>query len=362
MPKTAEEITPEWLNEVLDNSATGSAQVTSIEKEIIGQGAGFLGELTRLTLTYDRETPSAPRSIISKLPTQDEAVRGLAQLVNVYEREVRFYEEIAEETPIRTAKRYFSHADVATGDYVLLLEDLAPGRVGDQIATCSIDEAKTALRALAGLHAKWWDSPRLGDFPWMPGTDDPALIGLLSMLYQQSWPAFVERYGERSSAEILKAGEQFGKSLPALVSELNTKPLTITHADYRLDNMFFDLEDGSPFAVLDWQLAQRGPALGDVTYFLAGNLTTEVRRKHQDDLVRVYYEALVEHGVEGYDYETCAEDYRRGALPLFIFLVTSQESLKIEDYNKRAQELFQTMFDRYSAAIMDLNAAEFLPE
>ncbi|MCI0777740.1 MAG: aminoglycoside phosphotransferase, partial [Chloroflexi bacterium] len=83
---------------------------------------------------------------------------------------------------------------------------------------------------------------------------------------------------------------------------------------------------------------------------------------HQDDLVRVYYEALVEHGVEGYDYETCAEDYRRGALPLFIFLVTSQESLKIEDYNKRAQELFQTMFDRYSAAIMDLNAAEFLPE
>ena len=84
MPKTSEEITPDWLNAVLVDSVTGGAQVSSIAKEIIGQGAGFLGELTRLTLTYDRETPSAPRAIIAKLPTQDVAVRSLAQLVNVY--------------------------------------------------------------------------------------------------------------------------------------------------------------------------------------------------------------------------------------------------------------------------------------
>ena len=126
--------------------------------------------------------------------------------------------------------------------------------------------------------------------------------------------------------------------------------------------MFFDLEDGSPFAVLDWQLAQRGPALGDVTYFLAGNLTTEVRRNHQDDLVRVYYEALVEHGVEGYDYETCAEDYRGAALFLFNFTLTSLEDVNFKDYNQRAQELMETMLDRYMTAILDLNAAEFLPE
>lgn len=362
MPKTSEEITPEWLNNVLDGSVTGGAQVSSIEKEIIGQGAGFLGELTRLTLTYDRETPSAPRAIIAKLPTQDEAVRNLAQLINVYEREVRFYEEIADETPIRTAKRYFSHADGAKGEYVLLLEDLAPGRVGDQIATCSIEQAKTALRALAGLHAAWWESPRLRDFSWMPGTDDPALIGLISMLYQQSWPVFVERYGEQVPSEILKIGERFGKSLPALAKEVNAKPLTITHADYRLDNMFFDLEDGSPFAVIDWQLTQRGNGLIDVTYFLAGNLTPEVRREHQDDLVRVYYDELVERGVEGYDYESCADDYRGAALFLFIFTVTNQENVNLGDYNERAQELMETMLDRYMTAILDLNAAEFLPE
>lgn len=362
MPKNSDEITAEWLNEVLDDSVTGGAKVKAIEKETIGEGAGFVGEITRLTLEYRGKADAAPKSMIAKLPTRDEAFRNLAQMINLYEREIRFYEQIIGEVPMRTPKRYFSHADGAKGDYVLLLEDLAPGRVGDQLATCSIDEAKTALRALAGLHAAFWNSPRLKEFSWMPGVDDPMLIGLISMLYEQSWPTFIERYGDQVPPEILPIGEKFGQSFTELAKELEDRPLTITHADYRLDNMFFDLADGSPIAIIDWQLAQRGPAMGDVAYFLAGNLTTESRREHQDDLVRVYYDALVECGIEGYEYETCAEDYRGAALFLFIFLVTSQESLNIEKYNERAQELFETMFDRYAAAILDLNAAEFLPE
>ncbi len=100
----------------------------------------------------------------------------------------------------------------------------------------------------------------------------------------------------------------------------------------------------------------------DVTYFLAGNLTPQVRRKHQDDLVRAYYDALVEAGVEGYDYESCAEEYHRAALFLLIFTVTEQENLNIEDYNERAQQLIETILHRYVAAVLDLNAAEFLPE
>ena len=362
MPKTSEEITPEWLNEVLDDSVTGGAQVSSIEKEIIGQGAGFLGELTRLTPTYDREAASPPRTIIAKLPTQDESVRNLAQLINVYEREVRFFEQIADETPMRTPKRYFSHADTAKGEYVLLLEDLAPGRVGDQIATCSIEEAKTALRAVAGLHAAWWESPRLKEFAWMPGVDDQLLIGLISMMYQQSWPTFVERYGDQLPAEILPIGEKFGQTFAEFAKDAEGGPLTLTHSDYRLDNMFFDLADGSPIAIIDWQLAQRGPALGDVTYFLAGNLTIEARREHETDLVRTYYEALVEGGVKDYSYESCVEDYRKAALLLFIFVVTNQDDFNLEDYNERAQQLISTMLDRYMAAILDLNAAEFLPK
>ncbi len=196
----------------------------------------------------------------------------------------------------------------------------------------------------------------------MPGVDDPLLIGLISMMYQQSWPTFVERYGDQVPAEILPIGEKFGQKFTELAQEIELGPVTITHSDYRLDNMFFDLADGNPIAIIDWQLAQRGPALGDVTYFLAGNLAIEARRQHETELVRVYHDALVEGGVKDYDYESCAEDYRKAALLLFIFVVTNQEDFNIEDYNERAQQLISSMLERYMTAILDLNAAEFLPE
>jgi aminoglycoside/choline kinase family phosphotransferase len=361
LPKTSDDITADWLNEVLDDSTTGGAKIVSFEKEVIGEGAGFVGELTRLTLTYDGDAGSAPASIIAKLPTREEAFRNLANMVNLYQREIRFYEELAADVPVRTPKMYFSHSDSATGDHVLLLEDLAPGRVGDQLKTCSIDEAKLALQTLAKIHAAFWNSPRLKELEWMPGVDDPMLLGMISMMYQQSWPVFVERYGDQISPGILPIGEKFGQKFLELAKQIEDGPVTITHADFRLDNMFFDLADGSPIAIIDWQLAQRGPAMGDVTYFLAGNLTPDVRREHETDLVRAYHEALVENGVADYDYESCAEDYRRAALLLFIFVVTNQEDFNIEDYNDRAQDLLNSMLERYMTAILDLNAAEFLP-
>ena len=50
------------LNEVLDDSTTGGAKIVSFEKDVIGEGAGFVGELTRLTLTYDGDAGSAWRT------------------------------------------------------------------------------------------------------------------------------------------------------------------------------------------------------------------------------------------------------------------------------------------------------------
>ena len=40
----------------------------------------------------------------------------------------------------------------------------------------------------------------------------------------------------------------------------------------------------------------------------------------------------------------------------------NQEDFNIEDYNDRAQDLISAMLDRYMTAILDLNAAEFLPK
>lgn len=358
-PKNSAEITDDWLNQALVG-VIGDATITSVERELIGEGVGFVGELSRITLTYDQPAPGAPQSLIAKLPTGDQVVQAIAKVFGFYEHEIRFYEEAAERIDLRTPRRYFSAIDAPAGDYVLLLEDMAPARCGDQLASCSLDEARLALCEIAKLHAAWWASPKLKDIPWLPRLDDPGPRVLLQALYQQGWPVFVERFGAKLTPELIELGERFGKQFASLADGLSGQPLTMVHADFRLDNMFFG-DKGCPFALVDWQLVQEGLAMTDVTYFLAGNFPPDVRRKHQQQLVRTYHEALVREGVAGYSFEQCWEDYRQAALLLFIFVATNQNNIDLGQYNERAQELFQTIVERYTTAILDLNAGEFLP-
>ncbi|MGB2694248.1 MAG: phosphotransferase [Dehalococcoidia bacterium] len=360
LPGSSAEITIEWLNDAL-SSTIESRAITGFERAVIGEGAGFIGELTRVTLTYDDPQEGSPRSLIAKLPTGDESIRTLAQLFGFYEREIRFYEELADKIEIRTPQRYFSSADAVAGRYVLLLEDLAPGRCGDQLASCSLEEAKLALTELAKLQAAWWNSPRLSEFPWLASTDDSVLLALLQAVYQHSWPKFEEEFTGLLPTEVIDIGRKFGEQLAALGESLSGRPRTILHTDFRLDNMFFDLADGSPFALIDWQLVQQGLGPSDVTYFLAGNFTPDARRQHEAELLRTYHEALVQHGVADYSFEQCLEEYRMSALNFFIFLVTGRENVDMAAYAGRGQTLLDTMVERYTTAILDLRAADFLP-
>jgi hypothetical protein len=353
------EITVEWLNEVLRDTI-GEGRIASFDRELIGEGVGFVGELSRINLTYEALAGEAPRSLIAKLPTSDPIVKGIANVFGFYEHEIRFYEEIAPTISVRTPKRYFSAIDQAAGAYVLLLEDMAPARCGDQIASCSIDEARIALSEIAKLHAAWWNSPVLRQTNWIPTLDNSGPRVLLQAMYQQGWPVFVERYGTQLSPELFELGERFGRQFVSLGDALTEQPLTLVHTDFRLDNMFFG-DEGCPFALVDWQLVQEGLAMTDVTYFLAGNFAPDVRRQHQEDLVRTYHRALVREGVSNYEFEQCWEDYRRAALLLFIFVASNQDNIDFAQYNGRAQELFETIVERYTTAILDLNAGEFLP-
>ena len=54
-----------------------------------------------------------------------------------------------------------------------------------------------------------------------------------------------------------------------------------------------------------------GAPLLDASYFLGAGLGVADRRAHERELVRGYYECLLELGVEGFAWEDCWEEYRR---------------------------------------------------
>ena len=117
-----EQITSSWLSSVFDADVelTASTRV----------GDGLVGMNLRLSL--GSRSPDVPATVIAKLPSPDPTSRATGIALRNYEREVKFYAEIAPTVDIRVPQCFHGEWQVEDGDFVLLLEDLAPADQGDR--------------------------------------------------------------------------------------------------------------------------------------------------------------------------------------------------------------------------------------
>jgi hypothetical protein len=362
LPKGPEELTPALLTAALRSTRTiQQAAVTSFDmKPDIAAGAGFMGVLAHVTLHYDQPEEGAPRTLIAKFPTPVPENRQVAETLRFYEVETSFYREIASQVELRTPRVYYNAYDPASGDFVLLIEDLAPATCGDQVEGCTAAQAELALRELAKFHATWWETPALASLDWMPFTNDPGRAPAVQDSYQRAWVPFVENFGKLVPPDILELGEKFGTRVVRLMDELAKPPRTIMHGDYRLDNMFFaSPEGGDPLAVVDWQIANRGRGIFDVAYFLTGTLEVDQRRAKEMDLLRMYHSILLDGGVTGYGFEQLFHDYRASVLFCWLYVVIVLGTL--DTATERGLALFTSNMERGVAALQDHHAAELLP-
>lgn len=358
-PKGPEDLDAAWFTTALRSNGViaDDVSVARFEAEQIGVGVGILALLWRVQLEY--EGGDGPATAVLKLPHTMAESRHIADAFRFYEREVRFYEQGAARTPIYTPTRYASAYDERTGDFVLLMEDLGGRVVHDQLEGCSIEDAARDMQALAAHHAAWWGAPDLETLPWVMRIIDPPNPQALVPALRQSWPIIESQFAHVLRGPTLEAARAMPDAVVGLMERLSEPPLTLVHGDHRLDNLFFSSDEGAAgVAALDWQItgAARGPY--DVAYFLSQSLRPEVRKAEEARLVREYHSALVADGVEGYSFEDCWEDYRLATLFVSVYPLNAGA---VDLVNPRAVELFTTMLERSVAAILDLDALEFLP-
>ena len=345
-PREATDVTPEWLSTVLGGT------VESVSFEQIGVGVGLLGRLYRLTLAGD----DVPPSVILKLPTLDEGARtNVVAPLRFYEKEIAFYREAAQRTPLSTASVYHAEFDDASGDFVLLLEDLVTRRMEDQIAGCPIEDAETAIDALAELHAHWWNSD---SFPgWLPQYSDQPYPLVIAGMYQQAWPRATEIFGDHLTPAFREFGERYPALVPWFMENLSFPPFTLCHGDFRLDNLFFGADPSHPaLTVVDWQICFKGRGGYDVAYFISQSLRTDVRREHEAHLKRRYLDGLAKHGIT---YDDFGSDYAKTVAYCFIYAVVSAGQIEVT--NERMRELILSILDRAVAAIEDSKGLDLLP-
>ena len=345
--------------------AVGTAsdvEIGDVRVEPLGASVGLLGDLARLHVEYT-EPGRGPSTVIVKLPAADPGGHRVGAMLNAWSREVAFYQEIAPASPGARVPRCFHAAAEPEHDrWVVVLED-CPALAVDPAMGASSTQAAAAVEALAVFHRTWWNADRR--FAWMPGFDTTGFEGLQGA-WLDSMPIFRERYGHVTPGPTADWLERFAPTLGAWATKVGTEPLTVVHADYRLDNLIFapvDVAGSSgdgPVAgvtMIDWQTALRGPGAMDLASFCATSLTIPDRRASESDLIAVYLDGLAAGGLE-VDRHWFVESYDENLLWWMGQFANNLARLEPDD--AATQRSLDTMIERTFTAALDRDVGRLL--
>jgi len=378
VPSGPDALTPEWLTDALRaGGVITRARVTEARIEPADEGRAFAGAPVRAWLTYDRDDEGAPPSLVTKFAAAEPRMRGALSGLRWYESEIRFYEELATDSEIRTPRRYFSAMDIDQLDYVLLIEDVVWGDVGDQIAGGSLAQATVVVEHVARLQQQWWEHPRLDGLDWLASGAARRVEGAggWQSFYRRGWDILGELMPGLTGGEVRSVAERLGGVYAGILRASAESPRTLIHGDCRLDNIFFSRDSLSgqpaePPTFIDWQLLSCGRGVYDIAYFLGTNFSPELRRTHELDLLRRYHaiisqpagdapDATPQRAGGEYDFEICLRDYRLAMMLVFGFWV---QTAGAATFPAAAHPLRDAALERVSAALLDLDAGELLEE
>jgi hypothetical protein len=346
IPRHPTDVTADWLGAVL------GADVRSVD--VVPIGTGQTGATYRLTASYADGTADLPASFAVKLSSQDDTVRERVALG--YRSEHVFYTHFAHLVRVPIPRHHYCEISDDGGDFVLLLDDLAPAVQGDQIGGCTPAEAELAVRALAGLHAPTWCDPRWSNYPGLamsiPNDDAAKGFGDIAVMAAQ---ITLDRYGDRiTERDRDTITESMSMVTPWLLAEPGR--FALMHGDYRLDNMLFT-PDRAAITVVDWQTLGSGLPARDLSYFTATSLLPDVRCTVDDALVDAYHDALLGYGVTDYDRETCWRDYRIGMLQAPLLTVLG---CAFAGTTERGDDMMMVMLARGCQAIRELGSLDLV--
>lgn len=282
IPSSIEDVDAAWMTSALAAAYPG-IEVSAVTRGEPTAGIAITSRVARLRLEL-RGAPG-PTGVVVKLRNP-----AWPHGATMYEREVRFYRELAAKHALPAPRCYHAAYDAMSGAFALVLEDLGDG--AHRLEGFDRDEALAVLDRIAAMHAAWWNSGTLRAADW-PGKIYPLERGERMLAnFRRRWPELAAREHLPTGDALHAAAADIDDDFPGALAALADRPPTLIHSDLHAENLLLTQRAGHPRVVaIDWQNAAFACPAFDLAMVLTA-VAPDVIRAHHDELLAHYAATL----------------------------------------------------------------------
>jgi hypothetical protein len=268
--------------------------------------------------------------------------------------EINFYRNIADIAGVASPLTYVAEFDQSSGYTMIIQEHLAEGTVGSIQTYLSVVEVTRIVRALAGMHAKWWNSVELANLKSVRTFEEVWDAG--AMLFASgvySGRRFYEKYGDRVHPEVVSFFDSDTHWGPIVRSGFSSNR-TLCHYDVAAKNLSLPKDPTEPPVFFDWSLLVKGSIGVELGQVVAYSLRIEEHHRIPE-VLDSYIESMRELGVVDLSRDILWEDVRYGLLTRLAAPI----ALTSRNYPP-AEALALELLPRITSAVLATNAFDLL--
>ena len=316
LPRSIEELTPNWLSAALGERFPG-IEVTGLDIVQVISG----------TTTKIRLKVSYANGIMLDGPPETLCVKGgfderlhSFNTAALYQLEANFFRYLAPRLSMPLPRCWFAAAEKGQG--IVIFDDLVATGARFWLPTeaWTVDMVAAALESLAALHAGTWGMDA-APFPWLTHGSPQVQAMIPALFSDENWNDMLSRPDARFVPPSQLDRDRMMRAFSALWRRDAEGPMCLIHWDPHIGNTYIDA--GGQIRFVDWQCVCVAPYIHDVAYLIAGAMAINDRRAHERHLLDHYLVALHRHGGPQITADAVWLDYRRYQLYGFLWVLSS---------------------------------------
>lgn len=226
-------------------------------------------------------------------------------------KEIDFYKDIATQMPGFPFVPVYGIGYFESGAAYILLADMTETHISLlNCHSCSAQRIIQYMEYMAKFHAFWWDNEKLGKDigDKLSKNDFSKYIERLSKKFEE----FIRHMGNEITIKYMRNVDMILNHWELFFDRINSNiNLTLIHGDANpIGNVLFPRSESNSVLPIDWQGWNINMGMKDFAHAIGLNFYPHERRNFENELLRRYYNLLIEHEVKNYSFHDCMEDYK----------------------------------------------------